>query len=289
MRNAASGTCVIKYFFLIGFLFSSFGLNAQQKNITRSMLLKDFVFKGNHIDFNFSVLSAFKSRLKGITGNYPVSTTATPGLVLSFKYRINFNNYYSLITGAEAIVTGRNFVTSFNKNDFSPPLDKDYKLQGKDSYLANLILSLPVLLEKRILYRNTKFFFGSAGIRFNVSTGADFDIFSINLPTINNSLYDAGEVNVYANNDAKPWLSFPLNAGHSWLLKNNNLLQLGVCANISFTKYVNGTYRITIPGQPETTGKYSSTGSYIGVSLNYIFTNANYRIRKEYEKIKNIH
>ncbi len=100
----------------------------------------------------------------------------------------------------------------------------------------------------------------------------------------NNGFYDAGGVYVYANNDAKPWVSFPFNAGHAWLLKNNNLFQLSICTNFSFTKYVDGTYEIDIPGRSLTQGRYSSTGSFIGLSMNYVFTSANYRIRKEYEK-----
>ena len=55
---------------------------------------------------------------------------------------------------------------------------------------------------------------------------------------------------------------------------------------MSFTKYVNGTYHVIIPGKPITSGSYSSTGSFIGLSMNYVFTNANYRVRKAYEKMK---
>ena len=186
--------------------------------------------------------------------------------------------------GPEAILAGRNFNIVFNKNDFSPALIKNYNSRGKDSYVADLILSLPVLLEKRYLYKRTKYLFANAGFQFNVSTGADFDISSFYVQNINNGFYNPAEVNVYANNDAKPWVSFPLNAGHAWLLKNNNVLQLAITSNISFTKYVNGTYQVTIPNKPVTEGRYSSTGSYIGLSVNYVFTNANYRIRKEYEK-----
>jgi len=61
-------------------------------------------------------------------------------------------------------------------------------------------------------------------------------------------------------------------------------LQLSICSNVSFTNYVNGRYYIDIPNQPLTEGNYSSTGSFVGLSFNYVFTNANYRIRKAYEK-----
>jgi hypothetical protein len=256
------------------------------KQLKRESFLDKYVFKGNHIQFNFALLTTFKAQLKNFSGNHPIKTNATPGLLISFKYQKNFNNSYSLITGPEAILSGRNFIVSFNKNDFSPPLIKDYNFNGKDSYLADLILSLPVLLEKRWLYKNTKYLFANGGFQINAGLGADLDIFSFFAQNVNNDFYSVAEVTVYANNDAKPWISFPLNAGHAWLLKNNNVLQLAIISNISFTKYVNGTYQVTIPNKPVTEGKYSSTGSYIGLSLNYLFTNANYRIRKEYEQKK---
>lgn len=272
--------------FLIFVFFSPVAnISAQVNSIQRKNMLKEIVFEGNHIQFNFSFFSAFKARLKEISGHYPVNTTSTPGLQLGFKYQINFNNNYSLITGPEAVLTGRNFNILFHKNDFSPPLISDYNFKGKDTYLADLILSLPVLVEKRFLYKNTKFFFANAGPRLNFSTGPDFDIFSFLVQNANNDFINVAGINVYANNDAKPWISLLINAGHGWPLKNNNILQLAICSNLSFTKYVNGTYQVNIPSKPLTEGKYSSTGSYVGLSMNYVFTNANYRIRKAYEKI----
>ena len=267
------------------FLFLIANVYGQQQKLERKNFLSDFVFNGNHIQFNVSTLSILKAQLKNENGNYPVNTKAAVGLLLSFKYQINFNNEYSLITGPTAVLTGRNFITSFNKNDFSPPLVKDYKITGVNSYTAELIMNLPVLAEKRWLYSKTKYFMASAGICLNLSTGPDFDIFFINLMHVNNSFYDAGGVDVYANNDGKPWITYPINAGHAWLLKNNNIIALVITSNVSFTKYVYGMYHVSIPNKPVTNGQYSSTGSYIGLSLHYSFTNANYRIRKAYEKI----
>jgi len=251
--------------------------------ITKENILEKYIFKSNHLQFNFALLSTFKAQLTKISGDHPVSSSATAGLQLNFKYQINFNDKYSLITGTEANLPGRNFNTSFSKNDFSPPLISDYNTKGS-STIQDLILSLPVMLEKRWLYSNTKFLFADAGIRLNFSLGADLDIYSIALLNTANGIYRVGGLNVYSNNDAQPWMSFPINAGYAWLLKNNNLMQLAICSNISFTKYVNGRYHIDIPNQPLTEGNYSSTGSFIGLSFNYVFTNANYRIRKAYEK-----
>ncbi len=252
----------------------------------RKEILEKYVFKGNHIQFNFARLSTFKARLKNESGNYAVNTKSARGSLLSFKYSINFNNEFSLITGAEAMLLGRNFIVSFAKNDFSPPLISDYNLTRKRSLIQELVLSLPIIAEKRWLYSKTKFLSANAGLRLNFSLGGDFDFSSFYLLNTANNYYNAGGVDVNANNDAKPWVSFPLTAGHGWLLRNNNLLELSIYSNISFTRYVNGTYQIDIPNKPLTNGRYSSTGSFVGLSLNYVFTNANYRIRKDYEKIK---
>lgn len=256
---------------------------AQENKLTRKQVLHEFVFKSNHIGLESSGISVFKARLNNQSGTHPVKSSMAPGLALGIKYQFNFSNEYGVTIGPEVIVAGRNFITSFNKNDFSPALTEDAEINATNGYLADLILSFSATIEKRILYKPAKYLFFNSGLRFNISTGADLAIFRIVLPNTNNGFYDAGGVDVYANNDAKPWISIPLNAGHSWLLKNNNLLQLSLCSNVSFTKYVNGTYRIDIPGRISTTGLYNTTGSYIGLSLNYVFTSTNYKIRKAYE------
>jgi len=260
---------------------------AQLREIKRENFLSDYVFKGNHIQLNVMAMSVLKARMLGQSGNYPASSKQALGLSIGIKYRVNFSNTKSLIIGTDAAILGRTFITTFNKDDFSPPLIHNYKIKGINSYAPVAVFSLPILFEKRWLYAKTKHFFAAAGGRFNMGAGADYESMFIVVQDTNNGFIDVGGTNVYANNDAKPWISFPLNTGHSWLLKNNNLLQLSISGDISFTKYVNGTYTIkNIPNRDVTTGSYSSTGTYIGLSLNYVFTSANYRIRKAFEKMK---
>ncbi len=260
---------------------------AQGNVIKRENFLSDYVFKGNHIQFDVMAMSVFKAKMVNQSGSYPVSSKPALGLSIGIKYKINFSNTKSLIIGPDATVLGRTFITAFNKDDFSPSLIRNYKIKGINSYAPVAVISLPILFERRWLYAKTRYFFANGGGRFCFGAGADYESMFIVVQDINNGFVDVGGTNVYANNDAKPWISFPLNAGHSWLLKNNNLMQLSICGDISFTKYVNGTYTIkNIPNRDVTTGSYSSTGSYIGLSFNYVFTSANYRIRKAFEKMK---
>ena len=259
-------------------VFCAIHLKAQDSMMQHKNLLRGFIFKGNHIEFDLSTFSTFKANVKRKSGTHHVGATAALGLSLGLKYKINFNNYYSLLVGFESLIAGRNLITSFDKDNFSPPLVHDYKFGNKETYSADLMLSIPVLFEKRILFDNAKYLFVTGGFRLNFSTGADLEVISIFLMNTDNGFYNAGGWSVYANNNARPWPSFPISAGYSWLLKNNNLFQFGICSNISLTKYMNGSYMIIIPGQELTEGRYSSTGSYIGITFSYIFTNANSRL-----------
>lgn len=245
------------------------------------------LFSGNHISINLSRLEASKGSIKRTTGNYPLSSSVVPGVKLGLLYHIHFNTQYSLITGAEATVIGTNFILTINQNSFSPQLTQDYFFNGKHTRAYNLILSLPVVMEKRFWYNNKNFIAADLGIKLNYSSGADYDISDAIVEDVNNNFFKTFELNVDANNNAKPWVSYFLSAAHSWRLKNNNYLQLGIQYNLSFTKYINGSYSITIPDQSLTSGSYTATGTYTAICLSYIFTNGNYRLRKKYER-KNI-
>lgn len=53
------------------------------------------------------------------------------------------------------------------------------------------------------------------------------------------------------------------------VILNIQLMQVIDQTKKSFTKFVNGTYQVNIPGHPLTEGTYGTTGSYTGMS--YVF------------------
>jgi hypothetical protein len=85
------------------------------------------------------------------------------------------------------------------------------------------------------------------------------------------------------NNNA-PWVNYNIGGGYSLFLSNYNFLRINVIANLSAKKLVNFNYTINVTGKPQSTGTYSANLSYIGVSLNYIFTGANKKLVKLYKK-----
>jgi hypothetical protein len=73
------------------------------------------------------------------------------------------------------------------------------------------------------------------------------------------------------NNHHKPWLNFHVSGGYEWVLNSKSLVQASLKLNYSPVKFVTGTYRFAIGNLPEVKGKYSISGSYIGVSVSYFY------------------
>jgi hypothetical protein len=283
MAQVINKKAVVGRLFWVLLLLLPFSEGKAQPVIRRKEILSDYLFRSNHFQISVSPISIFKAKLVRETGTYPAKSGAAPGLAVGFKYQINFTNQFSLVTGPELELLNRNFYVAFGKNDFSPPLTADYDSRDLNYVLPVAILSLPVLVEKRWLYSHKRFLYAGAGFRFNVSTGFDLDAIAYTVQQ-GNQLYDVAETSVFTNNDAKPWISFPVTIGHSWMLSNFNVIGVGVVADFSFTKYVDGQYWINPPSQPQTAGRYSSTGTYLGLSVRYNFTGTNYRLRKILEK-----
>lgn len=238
------------------------------------------IFAGNHISIGLSSFACFPAQLEPTTGNYPISASAMPGLSLGITYHANLNEHYSINSGLEASIVGRNFTIRYNRSDFSPPLKESVIVKAMDTYAGELILSVPVSLERRYFISTHTFFQAEWGARLNYSTGSDFDIHKVIGENENGEMITLGEINTYSNNDARPWVSGLLKAGYNKVLKNNNIARLALVSNISLTKFVNGRYSIYGADNSISEGSYSSTGSFLGLSFHYIFTSANHRIRK---------
>ena len=133
-----------------------------------------------------------------------------------------------------------------------------------------------MLLEKDWKLNKTQNVFIQAGFNLRFSFGYDSDSYGYGnvFTDANQQRIDVFSMELNSNNHNKPWISYNLGCGYGWTLKNNNVFKAGIIANISFTKFVNGTYQVNIPGHPLTEGTYRISGSYIGISLSYVFMRA---------------
>ncbi|HEV8082836.1 MAG TPA: hypothetical protein VGP55_06530, partial [Chitinophagaceae bacterium] len=85
-------------------------------------------------------------------------------------------------------------------------------------------------------------------------------------------------------NNLKPWINFNVGGGYSIFLSNYNFLRVNLTANFSATKVVNFNYTIDVSGKPQSSGTYSANLSYVGLSINYIFTGVNKRLLRFYKR-----
>jgi hypothetical protein len=74
------------------------------------------------------------------------------------------------------------------------------------------------------------------------------------------------------NNNGNPWFNFHISGGHEWILKSKNTWQLNLKLNYSPINPATGTYVFTTGIQPDLSGTFGTSGSYIGLSIAYIFT-----------------
>jgi hypothetical protein len=86
------------------------------------------------------------------------------------------------------------------------------------------------------------------------------------------------------NNEGKPWFNFHVSGGHEWILKSKDIFQVNVKLNYSPISPSTGTYIFTTGMQPDLRGNYSMSGSYIGLSIAYIFTSLSFRTEKKTQR-----
>jgi hypothetical protein len=256
---------------------------AQQNNFIKKNIPK-VLFHGSWFGFYLSRYNAEKGKPVRQSGAYSMSASSVAGIEAGGNYFINFNKDYSLIVGAHVGFSGRNFKLFIPKSDFSPNLQNDIDFRGRLTKDYDIYLSAPIWFEKRWQVKENNTWNVDAGlnIRFDPNEeGYGYDYGGID---VNGDGVLVLDMNGDIGNNLKPWLDYNLGGGYSVLLSNYNFLCFNLIANFSATKIANFNYTINVTGKPESTGTYSANLSYVGWSISYIFTRANRRLLKLYEK-----
>lgn len=84
---------------------------------------------------------------------------------------------------------------------------------------------------------------------------------------------DILEIRIKGNKN--PFLNFNAGWGYALLLKNLNILKLGMCLNIDPSYIAKGDF-ILVTASSSDYGEYKVKGSYIGLLLSYSITKAKY-------------
>ncbi len=258
-----------------------------QHNDTAKKALSKVLFKRSWFGFYLSRYNAEKGKPVRQSGAYAMSSSSVAGIEAGGNYYVNFNKDYSLIAGARVGFSGRNFKLFIPKSDFTPNLQDDINFRGRLTKDYDIYLSAPIWVERRWPSKNNSTWNADVGINVRLDPneeGYGYDYGGID---VNGQYVPVLSMDGDIGNNLKPWFNYNVGGGYSFFLSNYNFLRINLIANFSATKIANFNYTIDVTGKPQSTGTYSANLSYVGLSISYIFTGANKRLLKLYEKNAN--
>lgn len=260
------------------------GLCAQDTVRSRRQVVAQELFKGAHLGLTLTPHLAQKARIKKESGPYTMRSAHMEGLEAGFDYHIHFRGDYSLIIGLHGGASARNFILFIPAADFPPEVGHDYIDNGALTREFDFYMSAPLLVEKRWMTRPNRHWNLLAGVNVRYYPDEFYELMTSWVQTTDGQMLQIVNFDLEVGNAFKPWLNYNIGGGHTWLLGNNNLLRLNLLANFSGHELVKGTYQITVPGKEPTSGTYAANLSYLGLSVSYLLTGTNKRLRKLYEK-----
>jgi hypothetical protein len=212
-----------------------------------------------------------RSSIDNRGGKYQLGSSPQFGGELLIKYHYGFLPMYRLIFAAGVNWISYDFDYNISKDFFIPPTGVDissnqalsrysdvFHLRGQieleRTFIRTIKKSLTVALGASLLYSPQNYESASGVIVYPGGSSVTF----LNREQTN-------------NNNNRPWMNFHIAAGPQWLVGRRHTLQLQGKVNFSPLKFIKGTYYIEVGNEPIETGQYEVSGSYIGLSLTYIF------------------
>lgn len=261
-----------------------FYLNVAAQNDKLQASIKENLFNASHFSFTIIPYVVEKASICNKTGAYTLGSSAMEGIEAGANYHINFNDKYSIIIGLHGGAAARNYELKISKEDFNPPLQNDVDESGALTRIFDFYIAAPVWFERRWRHKNNNF--------WNINAGANIrfypDEFSEHISStyfdVNGQYVTVANLELEVGRSFKPWVNYNFGGGYSYFLKNNNFFRLNFLVNLSNTAIADGVYTINVTGKPLSTGTYKSKLSFVGLSLNYIFTGTNKRLFKQFKK-----
>lgn len=216
-------------------------------------------------------LSVAKTKIYGDKAKYQLHSRSQFGIEALFSYYYNIEKNYALVFSAGVNALSSRLYYTIPKEMFDPPTESDVKSNKFSSGLGLYNYKVQVEFLRRWHARKINI--------WNLGGG-------VSLLYADANGGETGEIHVSANgqserhltrfhkggNDGKPWLNFHVSGGPMLILRSGDMLQVLLKMNYSPTNFLTGTYHFNVGNQPELSGQYKASGSYIGISIAYIFT-----------------
>jgi hypothetical protein len=241
--------------------------------------LSNFIFARNHFSVAIVGGIAAKADIMAEPYKYKLGSSHQVAFGAGVNYHQNFSRKLSLISGIHMMAPVRNIAYFISKDQFSPPMPNDIFHNWGFSRTAVFLLRIPVTMEFRRFSGDDKYTYISAGASLNYASMEEETERHL-AADVNNQPTEYFYMWLQTNNNKKPWLNYHIGGGHAWMLKNKDFISAGIIANLSLTRFTNGNFTMNIPGQPVVQGHYSFKGSYAGLTVCYIYTGTQKRLRR---------
>jgi len=229
----------------------------------------------NYWGISFIPVLSAKTKIHGDKSTYQLHSHPKFGAELLIHYHLNFSKNYSLVFSAGENAIGSKLDYTIPKEMFDPPTATNItpnKFGSRGMEIVNHKIQVELL--KRWHRNNEK----------NWNLGAGLSL----LFSFTGGLGETGSVHVYPNgqtkqyltryqqnyNNGNPWFNFHVSGGREWALRSKDILQINLKLNFSPINPSTGAYLFTTGVQPDLSGNYGTSGSYIGISTGYILTGA---------------
>ena len=268
--------------------FSFCQFEVQKENI----FVNSFSHDNNEMPLKKSILSFEitasvlpKARITRETGNYRLQSRLQSAYDGGIDYIYNVNRNLSISSGFHAIIGKWNFFANIPSEDLSQyNLDGHSIIWDKDIWGA---VRVPLLVEKKINTKKKGLTSIKTGLNLRYSGFVpDLLIGGGGIIDSNNQVIPIFSAFFSEKNNCKPWITFLAGVSKLFVLDNQNILSVGLQADVSTTYFFKGNYIITTPNHPNTSGTYKINGASLGLSIQYIFTGANKRLIREYQEKK---
>jgi len=257
-------------------LVLGYGLNGRIKHPPKVSVAKKAPEIKNALKTQFSIgfssIYTFPAKVITQQGEKLLGANAMPGVGISAGVSFPLNEDYSIITGLNASMVGRNLVLFLDKERFTPKLLESIDLKGRKTLVNDFMIGIPIGLERRLLIRPDAYFSVDAGYKINYYTGADIETQEVFGKTSEDTAVSVAIVET--ENESKLLGNAFLHFGYNKILKNKNTIRIAIESNIALSHHQTGNFSIYGADGINSTGTYSARGSYIGIGFTYIYSKA---------------